>query len=170
MKASPIVSGVSRHGSPARGKGPASTNTAEGEFDATTDADHVIYRLEEAGATLLALPGTGWSTRLRSSSLEIVRSSLEAYGWGAARIRPAVPSSEKIDRMDEALAWISSHPRGALRSASNRWRTQSCASNLRSTLVSVAPAGGGAGDGSQSGAAMARARNRNDRPRLITAR
>ena len=38
------------------------------------DAELVIYRLEEAGATLLALPGTGWSTRLRSSSLEIVRS------------------------------------------------------------------------------------------------
>ena len=29
------------------------------------DAELVIYRLEEAGATLLALPGTGWSTRLR---------------------------------------------------------------------------------------------------------
>jgi hypothetical protein len=75
-------------------------------FDASIDADHVNYRLEEAGATLLALPGSGWSTRLRSSSLEIVRSSLEAYGWDAAKIRPAVPSAEKIDRMDEALAWI----------------------------------------------------------------
>jgi Domain of unknown function (DUF6362) len=70
------------------------------------DADYVIYRLEEAGATLLALPGTGWSTRIRSSSIEIVRTALEAYGWDAARIRPAVPSGEKIDRMDEAMAWI----------------------------------------------------------------
>ena len=35
------------------------------------DADYIVYRLEEAGATLLALPGTGWSTRMRSSSLEI---------------------------------------------------------------------------------------------------
>ena len=70
------------------------------------DADHVIYRLEEAGATLLALPGTGWSTRLRTSSIELVRTALEAYGWETARIRPAVPSAEKIDRMDEALAWI----------------------------------------------------------------
>ncbi len=26
------------------------------------DADYVVYRLEEAGATLLALPGTGWTT------------------------------------------------------------------------------------------------------------
>ena len=70
------------------------------------DADYVVYRLEEAGTTLLALPGTGWSTRLRSSSLEIAHTALEAYGWTEARIRPAVPSAEKITRMDEALAWI----------------------------------------------------------------
>jgi hypothetical protein len=70
------------------------------------DADYVIYRLEEAGSTLLALPGTGWSTRLRTSSLEIVRTALEAYGWTEARVRPAVPSAERITRMDEALGWI----------------------------------------------------------------
>ncbi len=70
------------------------------------DADYVIYRLEEAGATLLALPGTGWTTRLRTSSLEIVRTALEAYGWSEARIRPSTPSAEKITRMDEALSWI----------------------------------------------------------------
>ena len=70
------------------------------------DADFVVYRLEEAGATLLALPGTGWSTRMRSSSLEIVRTALEAYGWTEARIRPSVPSAEKITRMDEAMSWI----------------------------------------------------------------
>jgi hypothetical protein len=70
------------------------------------DADFVVYRQEEAGATLLALPGTGWSTRMRSSSLEIVRTALEAYGWSEARIRPPVPSAEKITRMDEAMAWI----------------------------------------------------------------
>ncbi len=55
------------------------------------DADFVIYRLEEAGATLLALPGTGWSTRLRTSSLDIVRSALESYGWSEARGAPADP-------------------------------------------------------------------------------
>lgn len=74
--------------------------------DPTIDADYVVYRLEEAGSTLLALPGTGWSTKLRSSSLEIVRTALEAYGWAEARIRPAVPSAEKITRMDQALGWI----------------------------------------------------------------
>lgn len=74
--------------------------------DLRIDADYVVYRLEEAGATLLALPGTGWSTRLRSSKLDIVHTALEAYGWTAAKIRPAVPSSEKITRMDVALGWI----------------------------------------------------------------
>ena len=75
------------------------------------DADFITYRLEEAGATLLALPGTGWSTRLRSSSLEIVRTALESYGWTAStRIRPPVPSAERISRMDEAMGWISVIP------------------------------------------------------------
>ena len=70
------------------------------------DAELVIYRLEEAGAALLALPGTGWSTRLRGSSLDIVRTAIESYGWTANRIRPPVPSAARITRMDEALSWI----------------------------------------------------------------
>lgn len=80
------------------------------DYGDTVDADFVNYRLEEAGATLLALPGSGWSTRMRSSSIEIVRTALEAYGWEAARVRPAAPSSDRIDRMDEALAWITLIP------------------------------------------------------------
>jgi hypothetical protein len=47
---------------------------------------------------------------LRSSSIDIVRTSLEAYGWEATRIRPAVPSPDKIDRMDEAMAWLAIIP------------------------------------------------------------
>jgi len=74
------------------------------------DPDFIIYRLEEAGATLLALPSTGYHTRLRTSCLEIVRTSLEAYGWHDARVRPAVPSADRIDRMDEAMGWISLIP------------------------------------------------------------
>ena len=74
------------------------------------DGDLVTYRLEEAGATLLALPGTGWSTRLRASSLEIVRVAIESYGWTAKRIRPPIPSAERITRMDEALGWITLIP------------------------------------------------------------
>ncbi len=70
------------------------------------DAELVVYRLEEAGATLLALPGTGWSTRMRSSSLEIVRSAIESNGWTTNRIRPAIPSAARITRMDEAMGWL----------------------------------------------------------------
>ena len=74
------------------------------------DGDLVTYRLEEAGATLLALPGTGWSTRLRASSLEIVRAAVESYGWTEKRIRPPIPSAARITRMDEALGWITLIP------------------------------------------------------------
>jgi uncharacterized protein DUF6362 len=74
------------------------------------DADQVIRRLEEAGATLLALPGSGWSTRLRSSSLEIVRTAIESYGWTTNRICPPVPSAARITRMDEAMGWIALIP------------------------------------------------------------
>lgn len=87
--------------------GPARPAISDGQ---TLDAQYVIYRLEEAGSTLLALPGTGWTTKLRTSSLEIVRTALESYGWSATRIRPAVPSAEKISRMDEAMGWISIIP------------------------------------------------------------
>lgn len=74
------------------------------------DAAYVTWRLEEAGATLLALPASGWSTGLRSSSLDIVRSAAESYGWTAGRLRPPVPSAAKITRMDAALGWIARIP------------------------------------------------------------
>jgi hypothetical protein len=73
------------------------------------DAAFVTYRLEEAGATLLALPGTGYSTRLRSSRLEVVADAAEAFQT-PGRVRPAVPSASRITRMDEALGWITLIP------------------------------------------------------------
>ena len=82
---------------------PARVDTPDGQ---PIDADFVNYRLEEAGATLLAMRGTGWTTKLRSSNIEIVRTALESYGWTEPRIRPPVPSAEKITRMDEAMGWI----------------------------------------------------------------
>ena len=56
---------------------------------------------------LLALPGTGWSTRLRGSSLEIVTGG-DRELWldreaAFARRSPRPPASR---RMDEAMAWI----------------------------------------------------------------
>ena len=70
------------------------------------DAAFVTYRLEEAGATLLALPGTGYSTKMRVSQLDVVASAAEAYGRNPGFVRPAVPSASRITRMDEALGWI----------------------------------------------------------------
>jgi hypothetical protein len=77
------------------------------------DAEYVIYRLEEAGQALLSLPHAGYSTRLRTSRHDIVQAAADAYGWSNvdARLRPAVPSSAEITRMDEALDWIPLIPR-----------------------------------------------------------
>jgi hypothetical protein len=89
-------------------------------FDADSgpvrDPDHVdsafvIYRLEEAGATLLALPGSGYSPRLRLSHLDVVQSAVEGFAAQTGRIRPAMPSAASISRMDEALGWISLIPK-----------------------------------------------------------
>jgi hypothetical protein len=78
-----------------------------------SDAEYVLYRLEEAGRTLLSLPNTGPSTQLRTTRHDIVQSAIEAYGWTRvdARLRPAMPSSAHITRMDEALDWIPRIPR-----------------------------------------------------------
>lgn len=74
------------------------------------DSAFVIYRLEEAGATLLALPASGYSTRMRVSQLDVVRSAAEAYGRESGRIRPPVPAASTITRMDESLDWITLIP------------------------------------------------------------
>lgn len=76
------------------------------------DAAFVTYRLEEAGATLLALPGTGYSTRMRVSRLDIPAEAVERLADGGApgRMRPPVPSASRITRMDEALGWITLIP------------------------------------------------------------
>lgn len=73
---------------------------------ATIDAAFVIERLEQAGAALLAMPTTGWSTKLRTSNLEVVRQAMDIYGHSNKRIRPAIPSAAEITRMDEAMGWI----------------------------------------------------------------
>ena len=70
------------------------------------DAVWITARLEQAGMTLLALPGTGWSTRLKSSNLEIVRTAAENYGWSPQRVRPPVPSAARVSEMDEVFGWI----------------------------------------------------------------
>ena len=77
-----------------------------GSPNASLDAETVIARLEEAGATLLALPNTGPSTRLVQSGLEWIRDASEQCAQPRAKLRPAIPDAAQITRMDQALAWI----------------------------------------------------------------
>lgn len=82
-----------------------------GAASTAIDTEFVIYRLEEAGQALLSLPANGYSTRLRTTRIDIVRSALEGYGWDNARnergrLSPVPPDSARVSRMDEALAWI----------------------------------------------------------------
>jgi hypothetical protein len=76
----------------------------------TWEAAAVIARLEEAGRTLMAMPHSGPSPKLRTTLLDGVRSAVEGYGWGEGRLRAAYPDSAHVTRMDEALGWISRIP------------------------------------------------------------
>lgn len=82
---------------------------------ARVDADFVIYRLEEAGRAMLAMPNTGYTTRLRSSALDVLHSAIDKKGWDSrndqgGQLRPPVPDAARITRMDEAMAWIALIP------------------------------------------------------------
>ncbi len=78
---------------------------------AAIDAALVTARLEDAGRTLLALPDSGPSPRLRVSVWDVLQSAIEGYGWEQPRMRAAVPAAARITRMDEALGWIALIPR-----------------------------------------------------------
>ncbi len=56
--------------------------------------------------TLLALPSTGHTTHMRCGMPEVVRSFWEAYNQEPAEPRAPRPSSDRIDRMEEALSWL----------------------------------------------------------------
>lgn len=77
---------------------------------APADAEFVIYRLNEAGTTLLSLPDTGYSTRLRTARYEVLQPCIEVSGWDAKRLRPPTPTSAQITRMDQAMGWITRIP------------------------------------------------------------
>lgn len=85
----------------------AETHTVTGTVTGcdAPDAPFVIARLEEAGATLLALPHSGFSTAARRFWPDMLRDSfidLPADG----PMRPPVPPAARISRMDEAFGWI----------------------------------------------------------------
>lgn len=73
-------------------------------------AEMIVARLEAAGATLLALPNAGYSTRMRQMRFDIVHTALEAYGWAPAPMRAAVPDAASITAMDEAFGWLAKIP------------------------------------------------------------
>ncbi len=75
------------------------------------DAETVIYRLEEAGRTLLALPGKGClPAGMAAAWPDVVHAAVEAYGYDPEDIRPSVPSADAISRMDEAWQWMALIP------------------------------------------------------------
>jgi len=77
---------------------------------AFADAKALVVRLEEAGETLLGLPHRGHSTRLRTSTWNVLDDATEAYGNHPARLHLPVPSAARITRMDEALGWLALIP------------------------------------------------------------
>ena len=76
----------------------------------------VVARLEEAGATLLALPQTGFSTAARGYWPDMVRDSFIDLP-SAERGRAVTPDAARISRMEEAFGWLGFIPahRTALR-------------------------------------------------------
>lgn len=96
--------------SPGAPRPPARVQVLRPATPAALDAEHVVRRLEEAGATLLTIPGTGYSTKLRTSNLDVVRAA-EAFATDTGdRVRPPIASPQQITRMDEALGWITLIP------------------------------------------------------------
>jgi hypothetical protein len=71
------------------------------------DAEVVQLRLEDAGATLLALPSRGClPAGYRTAWPEIVVDAAEAYGYGQLAQRPPVPTARRVTQMDEAFGWL----------------------------------------------------------------
>jgi hypothetical protein len=73
-------------------------------------AKDIVARFEAAGATLLALPGRGYSTQMRTMRFDVVHSALDAYGWQHAAVRPPMPSAAAISQMDETFSWLTLIP------------------------------------------------------------
>jgi Domain of unknown function (DUF6362) len=71
------------------------------------DCELVIFRLVEAGRTLLSMRGKSpFPAGYSSAWPDIVRQAIESYGYNDEQIGPAVPSSAAIDRMDAMWRWL----------------------------------------------------------------
>ena len=87
-------------GAPRRGAPPAPWP------DGADPAQWLAARLEEAGATLMALPHTGYTTALRTTRLDTLKAGDEPPADSRTRLRPPMPSTAAISRMDEAFGWF----------------------------------------------------------------
>jgi hypothetical protein len=86
---------------PANGAGNGAANGAP------DTAETLVARLEEAGETLLSLPQSGYTTRLRTSPWQVLNEAADSYATDTpARLRPPTPNAARITRMDEALSWL----------------------------------------------------------------
>ncbi len=72
--------------------------------------EELVTRFEAAGATLLAMPGRGYSTHLRTMKFDVVQSAMDAYGWQGAVARPPAPGAAAISLMDETFGWLALIP------------------------------------------------------------
>jgi hypothetical protein len=71
------------------------------------DAELVVWRLEQAGETLLAMRlARAGPEQWRSGMPEVVRTAIESYGWEIEPARPAVPSAAAVTAMDIAYRWL----------------------------------------------------------------
>jgi hypothetical protein len=74
-------------------------------------AELVIGRLEEAGKTLLSLPGSRcYPANYRIAWPAVVLAAVEAYGYTAEDLPPPAPAARAISDMDEAWRWITLIP------------------------------------------------------------
>jgi hypothetical protein len=80
------------------------------ERELPPEYEALIACLEEAGATLLSLPKTGFSPALKTTALPILREAAESYGWSETEVRPAMPSASRISRMDKVLGYLTLIP------------------------------------------------------------
>lgn len=95
---------------PAVAHGQMSTSNPHTPDGLPATAEWVLARLEEAGATLLSIPNTGHSTRLRMGTLRPLPDAEDALHAAPGPVRAPVPSAACVDRMDQAFVWVSLIP------------------------------------------------------------
>lgn len=88
----------------------ATRRTARPHQNDSPQFQSLVACLEEAGATLLALPASGFSPRMRIAALPVLREAAEAYGWSLATLQAPMPSAARISRMDKVMGYLALIP------------------------------------------------------------